>query len=77
MVRIRRVGCCYGILSERPLGEVHLNLAHRGFCRLGLEDEAPNLSTWWRTWSNATHATPVDGEPAHWTLRSARWRGAS
>jgi transposase len=46
MVRMLVVGYCYGIRSERRLcEEVHLNLAYRGFCRLGLEDEVPNHST--------------------------------
>lgn len=37
---------CYGIRSERRLcEEVHLNLACRWFCRLSLEDEIPNHST--------------------------------
>jgi transposase len=40
MVRMLVVGYCYGIRSERRLcEEVHLNLAYRWFCRLGLEDE--------------------------------------
>ncbi len=40
------IGYCYGIRSERRLcEEVHLNLAYRWFCRLGLEDEVPNHST--------------------------------
>lgn len=40
------VGYCYGIRSERRLcEEVHLNLAYRWFCRLGLEDAVPNHST--------------------------------
>ncbi|HEJ4639105.1 TPA: transposase, partial [Pseudomonas aeruginosa] len=46
MVRMLIVGYCYGIRSERQLcEEVHLNLAYRWFCRLGLEDEVPNHST--------------------------------
>ncbi len=46
MVRMLIVGYCYGIRSERRLcEEVHLNLAYRWFCRLGLEDEVPNHST--------------------------------
>ena len=45
MVRMLVVGYCYGIRSERRLcEEVHLNLAYRWFCRLGLEDEVPNHS---------------------------------
>lgn len=40
------VGYSYGIRSERRLcEEVHLNLAHRWFCRLGLEDAIPDHST--------------------------------
>jgi transposase len=46
MVRMLVVDYCYGIRSERRLcEEVHLNLAYRWFCRLGLEDEVPNHST--------------------------------
>src|SRR4026207_1339717 len=40
------VGYCSGIRSERRLcEEVHLNLAYRWFCRLGLEDAVPEHST--------------------------------
>jgi transposase len=46
MVRMLIVGYCYGIRSERRLcEEVHLNLAYRWFCRLGLEQEVPDHST--------------------------------
>ena len=46
MVRMLIVGYCYGIRSERQLcEEVHLNLAYRWFCRMGLEDEVPDHST--------------------------------
>ena len=46
MIRMLVVGYCYGIRSERRLcEEVHLNLAYRWFCRLGLEDVVPNHST--------------------------------
>jgi len=46
MVRMLIVGYCYGIRSERRLcEEVHLNLAYRWFCRLGLEGEVPDHST--------------------------------
>jgi len=46
MIRMLIVGYCYGIRSERPLcEEVHLNLAYRWFCRLGLEDAVPDHST--------------------------------
>ena len=40
------VGYCHGIRSERRLcEEVHLNLAYRWFCRLGLDGEVPDHST--------------------------------
>src|SRR5271169_3906726 len=46
MVRMLIVGCSFGIRSERRLcEEVHLNLAYRWFCRLGLEDAVPDHST--------------------------------
>ena len=39
MLRILLIGYVYGIRSERQLcSEVHLNLAYRWFCRLGLEE---------------------------------------
>jgi transposase len=46
MVRMLLVGYCFGIRSERRLcEEVHLNLAYRWFCRLGLEAAIPDHST--------------------------------
>ena len=40
------VGYCFGIRSERRLcEEVHLNLAYRWFCRLGLDADVPDHST--------------------------------
>ena len=46
MVRMLIIGYCFGIRSERRLcEEVHLNLAYRWFCRLGLEDAVPEHST--------------------------------
>ena len=46
MVRMLLVGYCFGIRSERRLcEEVHLNLAYRWFCRLGLEGAVPEHST--------------------------------
>jgi len=46
MCRMLIVGYCYGIRSERRLcEEVHLNLAYRWFCKLGIEDHVPNHST--------------------------------
>jgi transposase len=46
MLRMLLVGYAYGIRSERQLcNEVHLNLAYRWFCRLGLEGAVPDHST--------------------------------
>lgn len=46
MLRMLIVGYCYGIRSERRLcQEVHVNLAYRLFCRLGLKGEVPDHST--------------------------------
>jgi transposase len=46
MIRMLIIGYCFGIRSERRLcEEVHLNLAYRWFCRLGLEDAVPEHST--------------------------------
>ena len=45
-IRMLVVGYCFGIRSERRLcEEVHLNLAYRWFCRLGLEEAVPEHST--------------------------------
>src|SRR6185312_9400340 len=45
-IRMLLVGYCFGIRSERRLcEEVHLNLAYRWFCRLGLDGDVPDHST--------------------------------
>jgi transposase len=46
MIRMLIIGYCLGIRSERRLcDEVHLNLAYRWFCRIGLEGRVPDHST--------------------------------
>src|SRR6516164_4607792 len=46
MIRMLLIGYCFGIRSERRLcDEVHLNLAYRWFCRLGLNGTVPDHST--------------------------------
>ena len=46
MIRMLIVGYCCGVRSERRLcEEVHLNLAYRWFCRLGLDGDVPDHST--------------------------------
>src|ERR1700750_1391872 len=59
MVRMLLVGYCFGIRSERRLcEEVHLNLAYRWFCRLGLEDKVPDHSSF----SKNRHGRFLDSE---------------
>jgi transposase len=49
MIRMLVVGYCMGIRSERRLcEEVHLNLAYRWFCCLGLDGKVPDHSTFSR-----------------------------
>src|SRR4030067_1938605 len=46
MIRMLIIGYSFGIRSERRLcEEVHLNLAYRWFCRLGLDGRVPDHST--------------------------------
>lgn len=46
MIRMLIVGYCFAIRSERRLcDEVHLNLAYRWFCGLGLDGVVPDHST--------------------------------
>jgi transposase len=82
MIRMLIVGYCLAIRSERRLcEEVHLNLAYRWFCRLGLEGQVPDHSTFlaqppWPLPSEQYPApclrscrAPVPGRRACW------WRG--
>jgi transposase len=49
MMRMLIVGYCMSIRSERRLcDEIHLNLAYRWFCRLGLDGRVPDHSTFSR-----------------------------
>ena len=65
MIRMLIVGYCYGIRSERRLcEEVHLNLAYRWFCRLGLEDAVPDHSTF----SKNRHGRFRDSELFRWVF---------
>src|SRR6267154_413869 len=50
MIRMLLIGYIYGIRSERRLvEEVHLNLAYRWFCWLGLKGEVPERSSFSKT----------------------------
>src|ERR1700722_13861541 len=51
LIRMLLVGHCFGIRSEGLLWEeVHLNLAYRWFCRLGLEGDVPDHLTFSKNW---------------------------
>jgi transposase len=63
MIRMLIVSYCYGIRSERRLcEEAHLNLAYRWFCRLRLEDDVPNHSTF----SKNRHGRFQDSDLFRW-----------
>ena len=72
MIRMLIVGYCMGIRSERRLcEEVHLNLAYRWFCRLGLDGAVPDHSTFSKNRhgrfreSDLPQAVRIDGHPLH------------
>ena len=55
MIRMLMGGYCMGIRSERRLcEEVHLNLAYRWFCRLGLDGKGPITRRFPRTGTAAS-----------------------
>ena len=55
MIRMLIIGYCMGIRSERRLcEEVHVNLAYRWFCRLGLEGDVPTIRPSRRTGTGAS-----------------------
>jgi len=59
MLRMMLIGYLYGIRSERRLvEEVHLNLAYRWFCKLGLDGQVPDRSTF----SKNRHGRFADGD---------------
>jgi transposase len=70
MIRMLLVGYCFGIRSERRLcEEVHLNLAYRWFCRLGLDGDVPDHSTF----SKIIDTWGVQGPVGiHWVVRNER-----
>ena len=82
MIRMLIVGYCFGIRSERRLcEEVHLNLAYRWFCRLGLEDKVPDHSSFSKNRhgrfrdSDAFRFVFGDGATPLHDRGSGRWRG--
>ena len=82
MLRMLIIGYCYGIRSERRLcEEVHLNLAYRWFCRLGLEGQVPDHSTfsknppWPLQRERCVPPSVRDGGRALHRRGFGRWRG--
>jgi transposase len=60
LIRMLIVGYCFGIRSERRLcEEVHLNLACRWFCRLGLDGAVPDHSTFSKNRHDRFHDSDV------------------
>src|SRR4051794_15701993 len=72
MIRMLIVGYSFGIRSERRLcEEIHLNLAYRWFCRLGLEDVVPDHSTF----SKNRHGRFRDSDAFRYVFESVVERG--
>lgn len=60
MLRMLLVGYLFGVRSERRLcEEVHLNLAYRWFCRLGLEGTVPDHSTFSKNRHGRFHESDI------------------
>src|SRR3954469_13169228 len=74
MIRMLIVGYCFGIRSERRLcEEVHLNLAYRWFCRLGLDGAVPDHSTFSKhRHGRFRQSEPVDARLCQRIRRDAR-----
>ena len=71
LIRMLLVGYCLGIRSERRLcEEVHLNLAYRWFCRLGLDGDVPDHSTV----SKARHGRFRDSDLLRLLFEETVWR---
>ena len=71
MIRMLIIGYSFGIRSERRLcEEVHLNLAYRWFCRLGLEDEIPDHSSF----STNRHGRFRESDAFRKLFESVVWR---
>ena len=77
MIRMLIVGYCFGIRSERRLcEEVHLNLAYRWFCRLGLDGEVPDHSTFSKNRHGRFRDSDLLREVFETTVRALHGRGA-
>src|SRR5205085_1749063 len=76
LIRMLIVGYCFGIRSERRLcAEVHLNLAYRWFCRVGLGTrQAARLRSIW-PFSMMPHSGPQPRSHPSSLHRPIRRRG--
>ena len=71
LIRMLIVGYCFGIRSERRLcEEVYLNLAYRWFCRLGLDGDVPDHSTF----SKNRHGRFRKSDLLRRVFETASWR---
>jgi transposase len=73
MMRMLIVGYCFGIRSERWLcEEVHPNLAYRWFCRLGLDGDVPDHSTFSKNRHGFVRATSFANCSRPWSPAASR-----
>jgi transposase len=72
MIRMPIVGYCMGIRSERRLcEEVDLNLAYRWFCRLGLDGDVPDHSTFSKNRNGRLRESDLSQNGLLWCLLPA------
>lgn len=77
MIRMLLIGYCMGVRSERRLcEEVHLNLAYRWFCRLGLDGEVPDHSTFSKKTATAAFAIAICCASCSRAWCAAAWQRA-
>src|SRR5215510_10581481 len=76
MIRMLLIGYSFGIRSERRLcDEVHLNLAYRWFCRLGLNEPVPDHSTFSKIGMVGSARATCSGVYSKWFSSAACWKG--
>jgi len=72
------IGDCIGIRSERRLcEEVHLNLAYRWFCRLGLDGQVPDHSTFSKNRHGRFRQSDLLRRLFENSAAALHWRGAA
>jgi len=73
MIRMLLVGYAFAIRSERRLcEEAHLNLAYRWFCRLGLEGDVPDHSTFSKNRHGRFRESDLPREFFFWKMLASR-----